>query len=91
MKFIRSIKATKDEHTINLTTQPYCVGMYTAVTDSQVSRYLQFTHAHKSYQRWSKKLVNNWKEEGYTVEVYENEFENFLSKEDIDNYVKLKQ
>lgn len=88
MKFIRSIHADKDDHHIRLVTQPYCVGMYTAGTDTNLpGRYLQLTHTHRTYKRWSKKFVKELQEENYQLEVSESDYLSFLSEEDIKNYV----
>lgn len=89
-KFLRSLKATKGDDYINVMCQPYCVGMYVAITSNMISGTDQLSLTHKDMEKWSKKLRNNLVKDGFVIKFMEREYTDFISEQDYKEYIEPK-
>ncbi len=81
--FLRSLEA-KDEKgnvVITLTAQPYCTGMYF------VQNHRQGAIIHKAYWKYSQKLLKELKKDEIPFTFSESKYTDFMSVEDIENYI----
>lgn len=85
--FIRSFKYEGSGHTVSGVSQPYCVGMYIAITDSRSPQLIQLNIPHTNIMKWYKRVFAKMEKDGMVGSSYETEYINYLSKEDIQNYI----
>lgn len=85
--FPRSFTFKKDSHIVSGVMQPYCVGMYCAINDSDVSDTIQLNLQHKEITKWFKKVKGKFEKDGYNITVSEDKLGNYLKSEEIENYV----
>lgn len=87
LTFIRSISTTDKDGQLqsSLICQPYCVGMYVAITVG--GNTIQLSFSYKKYSSWAKQSIKLQEKNGYTVVVHEEKLIDFLSEEDIKEYI----
>ena len=86
--FIRSLIATDDNGNIisSYIAQPYLVGMYVAITFPNRTMPTQLSLTHKQYAKWSKSSKAKMEKAGYTVEVFECAYTDFLPEEELKEF-----
>ena len=89
-QFIRSFSFIKDKRKIEGTAQPYIVGMYVSIYDSNISSPIQLNIPHKKYSNWIRKFIKGLIKEKYKINTSISDYTNFISKEDLVTYSVLK-
>ena len=87
LTFTRSFEFNKGTHKISATFQPYCVGMYVALTDTKLSELLQMNLPHKKVKQWVKSLTKKLIKDGYTSTATESKYSSFLKVDEIETYI----
>jgi hypothetical protein len=87
LTYTRQFEFKKGTHKISAIFQPYCTGMYCALTDSEASQLLQLNFQHKEIKQWVAKLTKKLNKDGYTSTATEGKLTDFLKVEDIETYI----
>lgn len=88
VEFVRNLTAEKEDKVVKIITQPYCVGLYVCITDPDAyPNPIQLGLAWEESTRWFNKLIKKMESSNYKVAVDKRPISDFLSKEEIDNYV----
>jgi hypothetical protein len=86
--FIRTIQAKKKDETMNFIFQPYCVGMYCAVTGTKISGTMQLSFSNKEVKKEAQKIIKKMEKDGFVVELTERDYTDFLSEEEYKEYIE---
>jgi hypothetical protein len=87
-EFIRTFKANLEDHNISIIAQPYCVGVYLAITDSKISQLIQQCMNHKDYLDWIKEFQKELEDKKYIIEIYICKFTDFLTEKEFKEYIQ---
>jgi ribosomal protein L21E len=85
--FVRSLKATDANGKVesSFIAQPYCVGMYVAISIG--SSLTQLNLPHKKFGKWVKGSIKLMEKNGLTVTTTESKLIDFLSETEIKDYI----
>lgn len=88
LEFCRYLQCSNADGTIesSVTVQPYCVGMYVAITLSE-GGFMQLTIPHNKIAAWFKASIKKMEKNGNTVTTSIEKLCDYLSIEDINNYI----
>ena len=87
LTYTRHFEFNKGDHKIKATFQPYCTGMYCALTDSKITELIQLNLEHKKVASWVKNLTKKLTKDGYESTITEGKLIDFIKVEDIETYI----
>jgi hypothetical protein len=83
-RYLKCVSAEGIEHS-SVTVQPYCIGMYVAVTIP--GQTLQLPMSYKQLGPWIKGSIKKMEKNGYIVTIAMEKLCNYLSIEEINTYI----
>jgi hypothetical protein len=89
LEFCRHLKCVdvNDVEQSSVIVQPYCVGIYVAVTLPGASIPLQLSMSYKQLGPWIKGSIKKMEKNGYTVTIVMEKLSSYLSIEEINTYI----